>query len=420
MPDPIYYVGTEQEVAHHARPLAEAFDLRIVGAGDAARHARPGDVCLFFNEYFPRFRDACLAVKANACATIYAIDGILEWRNSWELPEELGCSPSVMRPVLSHKAACIGRSQARVLESWGNLGKCEVVGVPRFDRLAGCRPRQRPAHEPFRVLVVTAKCPGFGAEQIARTTDSLRDLKQWFDAHPALGDERLEPLWRLTYGLEQAIGVQNHLADTTGKDLASVLETVDAVIATPSTVMLEAMLQGLPVALLDYHNRPHYVPAAWRITAAAHLDEIVPQLVRPAEPLMLYQQSILTDALECRTPATPRLIELVDAMRRIAHDCLARGVSPAFPRRILADPQDGHHLPEQAVQAEGALDACLERQAAATADRLARQLAEAHRELTRLKRRTLKARLQRLTRKLRKLVGLPASGDCSPASRRAA
>jgi hypothetical protein len=41
-----------------------------------------------------------------------------------------------------------------------------------------------------------------------------------------------------------------------------VLASVDAVISTPSTAMLEGMLQGLPVAVLDFHNRPHYVPAA--------------------------------------------------------------------------------------------------------------------------------------------------------------
>jgi hypothetical protein len=214
--------------------------------------------------------------------------------------------------------------------------------------------------------------------------------------------------------------VHNHLTDTTGRDLASVLETVDAVIATPSTVLLEAMLQGVPVAVLDYHNRPHYVPAAWCITAAAHFDEIVPQLARPSEPLMLYQQSILADALECRTPATPRLVELADTMRRIAHDCLTRGARPAFPRRILADPQDGHHLPMQSASIAAGLDRCIERQAAATADRLARELAEAQCELAQLKRRTLRARLNRLTRKLRKLVGLPAPAAGSGGSRRAA
>src|SRR5262245_34193200 len=308
MQTPLYYVGTPEEVAHHAKPLDEAFDLRIVTADDAVRMATPGEVCVLFNEYFPRFRDACLDLKAKGCPTLYAVDGILEWRNSWELPEQGTCCLWVMRPVLSDKIACIGRSQARVLESWGNLGKCEVVGVPRFDALANRQPRQRKPDDPIRVLVLTAKCPGFNPEQVARTTRSLIDLKRWFDSHLRLGTTRLEPVWRITHGLEAAIGVKNQLDDTTGADLASTLKTVDAMITTPSTAMLEGMLQGVPVALLDYHNRPHYVPAAWRITAGDQLDEVLPELLSPSPARLLYQDSLLHDSLECHTPATPRLI----------------------------------------------------------------------------------------------------------------
>jgi len=346
MATPLYYVGSPAEVEHHARPLAAAFDLRIVGADEVVHLAQPGELCVFFNEYYPRFRDACVELKAKGCATLYAIDGILEWRNSWELPERGDCCLWVMRPVLSHKVACIGRSQARVLESWGNFGKCEVVGVPRFDKLAGCQPRIRQRGEPFRVLVITAKCPGFSSQQIACTTQSLHALKHWFDGHPRIGNTSIEPVWRLTRGLDEAIGVDNRLTDTTGQDLATVLQSVDAVIATPSTAMLEGMLQGLPVAVLDYHNRPHYVPAAWRITAESQIDEVLCELANPTPARMLYQASILHDALECNSSATPRFVELAMRMHELAQACHDSGQTLTFPRRILSDAQDGHHLPE--------------------------------------------------------------------------
>jgi hypothetical protein len=106
------------------------------------------------------------------------------------------------------------------------------------------------------------------------------------------------------------------------------------------------MLQRLPVALLDYHNCPHYVPAAWSITAAEHIGAVTSQLVAPPPARMVYQDSILHDALECHTPATPRMVELISAMGDVAKRCLARGEKPDFPRRLLADRQDGHHLPE--------------------------------------------------------------------------
>src|SRR6516225_4858273 len=140
MPLPIYYVGTPDEVAHHARPLTGEFDVRIEDAENVVRFAQPGDVCIFFNEYFPRFRLANHTLIARQCPTLYALDGISEWRNLWDFPPEL-CCQWVGRPVLSHKLACIGRSQARLFESWGMAELTEIVGIPRLDPLAGRLPR---------------------------------------------------------------------------------------------------------------------------------------------------------------------------------------------------------------------------------------------------------------------------------------
>jgi len=196
------------------------------------------------------------------------------------------------------------------------------------------------------VHVLTAKCLAFDREQMIRTKQSVLDLKAWFDTHPRVAGIAVRSVWRLTYGLEELIGVDNELNDTTGQDLAAVLETVDAVITTPSTAMLEGMLQGLPVALLDYHNRPHYVPAAWQITAVQQIDQILSELLAPDTAKMLYQRSILHDALECQSPATSRLVQLVAAMQRIAHDCVSRGAALEFPAQILDGASNEPCLPD--------------------------------------------------------------------------
>jgi hypothetical protein len=110
--------------------------------------------------------------------------------------------------------------------------------------------------------------------------------------------------------------------------------------------MLEAMLYGLPVALLDYNNCPHYVPAAWTISAPRHIDTVLPDLLAPPSAKMLYQDTVLHDALESRTPATARMIKLVDQMVAIAEHSRARNEPLNLPPRILIDDQDGHHFPE--------------------------------------------------------------------------
>lgn len=284
--------------------------------------------------------------------TLHLLDGILEWRNTWANPTyTLGDEPAVpfLQPSLCHKIACVGRSQTRILESWGNLGKCEVVGLPRLDEVTQ-RVIERGAankHNEFRLLIVTARTAGFTPEQLDTAERSLRDLKQWLADRPMLSGRTVRPVWRLTGELARRIGVESQLSNTFGSELIQVLGKVDAMICTPSTALLEGMLAGVPTALLDYHNCPCYVPAAWSITAPAHFDQVVPELAEPPAAKMLYQDTLLHDALECREPAGPRLVRLIDEMVRLGRECRESGQPLELPKRILADPQEGHHLPEE-------------------------------------------------------------------------
>ena len=332
----IYFVGTREEVQHHARPLCDRVDLKLVEPEDVIQSAEPGDIALFFSEHFDRFREACRALKERQVGTIYAIDGILEWRNAWENRDNEPACPWTMRPALAHKVACIGRSQARVLADWGNAEKIEVVGVPRFDALFhGALECPVPQSGPIRILVMTAKWPGFTDEQVAITTRSLLDLKQWFDQNGEIKGRPIEVTWRLTRGLESQLDVENQMNDATGAELARSLSEVDAVITTASTAMLEAMIAQRPVALLDYHNCPRYVEPAFCISAREHIETVIHSMANPPAPRMLFQQAVLSDALECQTPATDRMVTLIEKMRQIAGDCVREDRPLEFPPYLV-------------------------------------------------------------------------------------
>jgi hypothetical protein len=219
------------------------------------------DLAITSDEYASRGSSLICRLVKSFVPTLHIADGIVEWRNTWENPRSQSQEEGMplFQPVLSHKIACLGHSQARILESWGNLGKCEIIGAPRFDNLLGKNPRKRKAEEPFRVLIMTAITSGFTQEQISLVKRSLQDLKFWFSSHQNINGSSIEPVWRVTGDLEREVGINNMISDLTGKELAEVLQSVDAVITTPSTAMLEAMLLGLPVSLLDYGNCPHYV-----------------------------------------------------------------------------------------------------------------------------------------------------------------
>jgi len=306
------------------------------------------DLALVSDEFNSRATDhVCAMVKRNT-PVLHVVDGVLEWRNTWENPRSLSEDQGMplMQPVLAHKIACLGNAQIRLLESWGNLGKCELVGSSRFDALLGKTPRSRDKDEPFRLLVATARTPGFTEAQQQKARQAIQDLRLW---HRFLSNGlsvRVELWWRVQSALAKELELP---LDGPGnrEKLYDVLPQVDGVVTTPSTLALEAMLHGLPVALLDYTNSPHYLPAAWIITAPRHIEDVIPQLLEPNPARKLYQEFILHDALACRSPATPRLERLIREMIVIGRRAKESGTPLAFPRRILEEEDWPHQLPNE-------------------------------------------------------------------------
>jgi hypothetical protein len=305
------------------------------------------DLVIADDESWPWVGAALPELRRRGVPALHVIDGILEWRNIWEHPGTQSEADGMPRfqPVLADKIACMGRSQARLLESWGNVGKCEVTGSPRFDGFRRTA-RQRPAGEPYRVLVTTARTPGFSSGDVARVRESLMDLRRWFNQHRAADGTRVEPVWRVTGELTATMDPDGS-SDGWSRGLTEQLETVEALITTPSTVQIEGMLAGVPVALIDYLNRPHFVPAAWTMTAPGQIAETLPMLLAPDARRMLYQDTILHDAVECRSPATPRVAALIEAMVAAGREARREGRTVRLPDRIVVDDANGHHPREE-------------------------------------------------------------------------
>ena len=355
----VFFVGTDSEVAHHATSFidSKAFDTHIIIPEEVVDAADPGDVAIFFSEHFDRFRNAITELKKKKVATVYLIDGILEWRNAWEnSPTEPAC-PFTMRPVLSDKVATIGVAQARTLRDWGNAGRIEVIGIPRMDTIAdswrnSLENSSTSRNRPFRVVVSTAKTPGFTPAQLRVTTNSLAELKRHFENTTEINGRRVDVVWRLTADLDRKLGVDNSLSDLTGEDIASCIKQCDALITTPSTVMLEGMLHRIPVALLDYHCCPEYVQSAWSIRCKGDIKFTLDQLESPSPARIQFQQSVLVDNLQVTESATNRLIQLVESMFNAIEPQLA-GTNPLkFLPNLLPMPGLVAHLSESVCKLE--------------------------------------------------------------------
>ena len=272
-------------------------------------------------------------------------DGILEYRNTWEHPDLPDAS--MFQPLCGHKLACIGRGQVRVVESWGNVGKCEFVGLPRMDEIASRAVPPVRTDGPFRLLIATANTPSFNDSQRETVIQSLTHIRERLDKNPKVNGRDCIVTWRLTDGLERAIGLPEREIPSEEWDaparppLSDVIDEVDAVITTPSTLYLESVLKKRPTAILDFHNRPLYVPGAWTINAPIHFNWTLRELADPPEHKMLFQDATLLDQLECEGSATDRLIELIETMVQNGKEARAGNIPIKLPHRIITDPHRG-------------------------------------------------------------------------------
>jgi hypothetical protein len=89
--------------------------------------------------------------------------------------------------------------------------------------------------------------------------------------------------------------------------------------------------------VLDYHNVPRFVPSAWTISAPTHVADVVDEILNPPPRKMAYQEDCLYDALECGSPAAPRLADLLTAMARAGRLARAAGTRVALPPHLVTN-----------------------------------------------------------------------------------
>ena len=266
-------------------------------------------------------------------------DGILEYRNIWEHPDLAdGC---IFQPIVGHKLATIGYGQTRVIESWGNVGKCETIGLPRLD---SARDNITPIRTKgtFRLLVATATTPAYDEVQREAVIKSLVYLHKRLTTKPIVNGRDIKVTWRLTDGLDEAIGIKTKSKDQKRLPLSSVIDSVDAVITTPSTILLESALKNRPVAILDFNNAPYYVGSAWMINAPSHLNRTLRDLADPPAAKMMFQENILQYQLRCcGGSAADRMITLIEAMVAEGIAANEQGRDIEMPLRIIGDELSG-------------------------------------------------------------------------------
>lgn len=293
------------------------------------------DLVILPDEHWCELGNIAATLKENNILVLQVMDGILEWRRTWDYTRDNrridGVINPLNQPAFAHKIACLGYRDFRILESWGNFGKCEIVGMPRLKHIMDIRRDfSHLQDKKGRILVCTAKTPAFTSEQKEKTLRSLFDLKEYF-----AGRKDIQVIWRLSGQLYEEIGVENTMNDLSGLEIHKIIQEVDSVITTPSTTLLEAMVLKTPVALLDYHNLPHYFDAAWNISAPTHVKSVIEELIHPPILKLEYQDFLLNEQLFMKEDPAERLKTLIEKMMLFKDD----------PDNIPAGLLDNYYMP---------------------------------------------------------------------------
>lgn len=264
--------------------------------------------------------------------SLHLADGVSEWRNCFAHPRDAdeASGMPLMRPLLAGKIACLGASQARLLEAWGNVGRVEITGSPRFDSLGSARRCVPPPSAP-RVLVASARTPGFDATQLAVARQAFLDLSPVLAA--LYGTGRIKELvWRLSEPLNDIAGAVPY-GDP--PPLAEQLAAVDVVVCQPSTLALEAMILGKPVVLIDYSGVPEFTRAAWHIRDAGAIRRVLDEVLAATPERCWWQDFLAADQVRADGVAAARVAALATAMIDAGRTARASGQPLQLPARMI-------------------------------------------------------------------------------------
>ena len=285
----IAIIGTPE---HEGRMCGRAFEILGVApiyldpSQPLIPTAPPPNVVLISREWSVDLRHAAIAARRQGIPVIYIMDGVIEWAYFWQNSGFVKPEGTVLQPLIASDLCVIGQHPARILAALGLADKIHVVGLPRLDGLR--RQRIIDQEQPPRIVVATAKTFGHNTAHKVYVRAALRDLKNWFDGHP-----ELNAVWRITKELAAELSVT---PSTTGA-LTDALQSANGVISFTSTVLLEAMLLGIPTAQIDYRAVPQYVETAWEIRCAEHLDGVIQELLFPPPERLALQDAHLRDEL---------------------------------------------------------------------------------------------------------------------------
>lgn len=330
---------TENEARfHHYREVVESPNFEWCGTLDPPftdEKFSGVDAFICSCEHHWPTRLAIAACKKLGIPTFHVIDGIVEWRNLFENPRtsEKANGAPLFQPLISDHTFAMGQVQQRALQWLGNSA-VHATGLPRLDGVVAAPCRFGKPAGPPRLLVATANTPWFTE---AQEEQFGREFERLIAGLPG-AVPHLQCTWRLAAPVVEKFKLPHALAESAAQTLAA----TDALVTTPSSLAIEAMLLGVPTLIFDPYACPVLTPSAWAATSADSVLQLLPSLLAPDAKRASLQDSLRDLIAPADGKAAERIRESVLGVvngKRIPDD-------PASPSGQVVPPGDRLDRPD--------------------------------------------------------------------------
>jgi hypothetical protein len=192
-------------------------------------------------------------------ATLFLVDGPLEWSNSYHNDRLHRRNPyfegALMEPLVHDTVLTISASQTVYLQ-YRNPGRdLSFMSFKNMRIMNMVKPSSEKAGARWQFLITTAKHPYFNDAEKHNLVLLLKHLIEAFERSDHSYVFRvIDPF------LLNELPIQHNLTEG---EFGDVLNQVECVIGTPSSVLLQSMASNKPTATLIYRDSPLFFQTGW-------------------------------------------------------------------------------------------------------------------------------------------------------------
>jgi hypothetical protein len=265
---------------HHYESLVSRPEFEWLGTIEApyAEALYGVDALIISCDQFADTRLAILASRKLGIPVFHIIDGVVDWRTTFTDPQYQMDHGGIQlfQPMLADHVFAMGPLQKYLLHWLGNKN-IHASGLPRLDVLPRRACRKGPCGNTPTLLVATANTPSSTENQMEILLESLASLLSALSATSKEGKHTIQ--YRVSQRIEDTLGVTGN----GGESAEEALSKADALITTPSTLAIEAMLMGVPTLIFDPFALPTLTPSAWYATHWSSVMSSLDSLLAPSD-----------------------------------------------------------------------------------------------------------------------------------------